>query len=89
MPDETTVAALAKVLRGCGFWATHADRWNDAEWQDALWRTLARALLASPALAGLLAEAWDEGVDFCEDIAGESYALAGDNPYRADREAGA
>lgn len=35
------------------------------------------------------AEAWDEGVDFCEEIAGVGYNPVGThdaNPYRADRE---
>lgn len=39
--------AMAQVLRGTGFWATHADRWNDAKWQEQLWSTLADAVLAA------------------------------------------
>lgn len=75
---------IAEVLRGCGFWATHSDRWNDAEWQAELWSTLAKAILASPALADLLArargealrEAVDEGQQFLGDETGADMAWA-------------
>ena len=32
-------------LRAVGFWATHSDRWNDADWQAELWATLAKSAL--------------------------------------------
>jgi len=36
---------VAANLRAVGFWATHSDRWNDADWQAELWATLAKSAL--------------------------------------------
>jgi len=49
--DEVAGAreAVVDALRGTGFWATHADRWNDAEWQAELWSALADAASAAVA----------------------------------------
>lgn len=48
--------ALALALRQHGFYATHADRWNDSEWQARFWSDAARAVVASDWLAAHDAE---------------------------------
>lgn len=46
-PTPKAVDALATVLRGSRLsWGTHADRWNDTEWQAAFWREAATLVCA-------------------------------------------
>lgn len=45
---ETDEQRIAGKLRERGFWGTHADRWNDKEWQESYWKDLAGAVLELP-----------------------------------------
>lgn len=59
MTEKTDAAEVAELADGFLAsrlsWGTHADRWNDADWQRRFWTEVAQTLLASGWYADTLA----------------------------------
>jgi hypothetical protein len=59
MTEQTDAAEVAELADGFLAsrlsWGTHADRWNDADWQRRFWTEVAQTLLASGWYADTLA----------------------------------
>lgn len=68
---EKGTGRIAALLRAEGYWGTHSDRWNDAEWQDKFWTVLAAVLVEAG--VGFVEQAWDEAISIvcdCGDFDG-------------------